>query len=1026
MNKLLKNRSRIIVVVMTVILLCSSTISSTVVAVTSEKGIKEEKVTISPTTVEPITKDNYKTWTASTLTEGLSVVETLFAQTPNLQKIWTPGSINTLSNIYNLAKKSPKGVAEDLIREQLIQTVQKMDLFVSGGIGTVDFNYRYASNGLEYTNNYKLDVEGYPGEKEKNYDIVFILDWSGSMDKPVGTIKNARTHAKEMIEAMARKILKENGNTSRIRLFAVNHKMNNAEYPESSIQYDTGFFDANDDYEQIITDAYNRRVRYTNDYIPKSIKEVTAIMDQDVRSDAIPVMFVMGDFQFSDSDAVRAEYVDSVVNYKNVMTRKTRETPVYHGIAYVTSTSYYTPEIDNPIFASDNFRYLELKGSDGVTSESAIKQFTDLLEESLGYLSWSSFISSTTLKPVSGSFSSPVGNTVTNQTNDYLAFSGVNIASAMGTYRTQFKKSTPPGPFVKGDTLPYYDQGYVTVAGMQLDYINNPTFFVPVTDVALEIYNYSGVGTMTDPANYIKETTIVSQNYHPFGGNDYDKKSSQLSSIDYGTAVTKKQALDILKESVGNDKFSKYDFTKANNITAPWLTASYDSTKNVYRLYSTNGAGEMKLAQKNLDSKTEENFVGNQIETTITAEYTKQFDASDGIITVQLPKEMEKPTKLWLNDSLVSNIDDYYVEETGTASHGLKIKGAEIKKGTLFEVKYQAEILSTNKEEKLTTLANFKGKSELGAAVDMSGSIDLVVSVNPTVKVVYQDEAGNELKDKDNHVILDKVIVGPLDTEYDVSGSDYLLNLEGYELDKNQLPANTKGKFSYDEIVVKYIYKKINEHLVTKPAYKNQLSFAWAPKSFDLGKRRPVIAGNIFELESPSKDKQWIVINEGRESTDPKFGNKWKVTAKMGVLTSDDQSTIKGAQLLMNLNKVQKYEIGTKMNATGTDIVPQDPNASDAGIITEFPGKLSDIQIGNGVPGMDKQLITLIGDNKTEVDVIAQTVDRTNDFRKQEGFATKISDQRLLIPYIDMGSISETGSKDYKALITWTLARDIN
>lgn len=284
------------------------------------------------------------------------------------------------------------------------------------------------------------------------------------------------------------------------------------------------------------------------------------------------------------------------------------------------------------------------------------------------------------------------------------------------------------------------------------------------------------------------------------------------------------------------------------------------------------------------------------------------------------------------------------------------------------------------------------------------------------ITIKYVDEKGKTLAP----LVLDKILIGgDVDSAYDTDLPIYLPKVKGYHLDKKQLPKNSKGQFSHEVITVTYVYKKDNNDLVTEGPYANDLSFTWAPKAFKLGKRRASAGAQEYKLESESKDRQWVVVNENRSTEN--WGRQWDLKAQMGELTSDNGDVISGARLSFNLSDVQHYMIGETLTANGEDIVPNDPN--EAGAVKPFGVAPVDILVGNTTKPLGAAII-LESSNKgqtMEEKILTQSRNRFGEERVHEGYAVKLSEQRLFVPRVSESS----WNKDFMTTIKWTLTRDI-
>lgn len=199
--------------------------------------------------------------------------------------------------------------------------------------------------------------------------------------------------------------------------------------------------------------------------------------------------------------------------------------------------------------------------------------------------------------------------------------------------------------------------------------------------------------------------------------------------------------------------------------------------------------------------------------------------------------------------------------------------------------------------------------------------------------------------------------------------------------------------------------------------YKNRLSLTWVPHSFHFGKRTQISANSEFLLEE-AKEEQWLIVTDNRAETDAKLGERWKVTARMSELKNSVNELVDNAELAFTLNPLKKYDIGEKWQEDYEDIIPNNPNSTGIGDFATAP---ADILIG-GKESKIGNAIALSANSAQEVTVLEQTKNRTGNARVHEGFATKLSDQRLVI----IGIKASTVKNDFTAKINWTMASDID
>ncbi|MBO0451183.1 WxL domain-containing protein [Candidatus Enterococcus murrayae] len=91
------------------------------------------------------------------------------------------------------------------------------------------------------------------------------------------------------------------------------------------------------------------------------------------------------------------------------------------------------------------------------------------------------------------------------------------------------------------------------------------------------------------------------------------------------------------------------------------------------------------------------------------------------------------------------------------------------------------------------------------------------------------------------------------------------------------------------------------------PEPKGDLSIQWLPKSFAFGDANDV---NLVTHSFPLKDtsEKYVVVNDAR--ADDPVSDEWKLSAKLGKLTSADGHRLTGAKLSFN-NEVKAYDGGT-------------------------------------------------------------------------------------------------------------------
>lgn len=208
----------------------------------------------------------------------------------------------------------------------------------------------------------------------------------------------------------------------------------------------------------------------------------------------------------------------------------------------------------------------------------------------------------------------------------------------------------------------------------------------------------------------------------------------------------------------------------------------------------------------------------------------------------------------------------------------------------------------------------------------------------------------------------------------------------------------------------------------TEGPYSGRLTFTYAPKNYKFGSQKIKFGTGVnYDLESASKDSQYIVVNEDRKDDDENFGKVWNVNVSMSELSAGAGDTLP-ATLTLGLGDLQKYNIGTALNSAGDDLDPAKP--WDEGVMTPYDDKENtapaDVILGGNVDGQLGRLLE-IKSNGQDVQVMAQNKVRTGDARKREGWGTKVTSQNLKFVTLD----TSVADKEYTSKLTWTLTRDI-
>ena len=263
-------------------------------------------------------------------------------------------------------------------------------------------------------------------------------------------------------------------------------------------------------------------------------------------------------------------------------------------------------------------------------------------------------------------------------------------------------------------------------------------------------------------------------------------KGYTFQNMDDGTVTEEKSlpATGTLKKN-GNNGSIIYVY-KANNYRV-----KFDPNQGINtmpdQLFTYNVA---QLLNKNIFVR--DNFVFNNWNTAPDASgvtYTdgqnvfNLTDTANGVIT--LYAQWKKA-----NCAVITK----YVDETGKEIHDPVTETGIV--GTAYVTKKLAIEGYTLDESKIP--ANATGKySENDIVVTYVYKKNTPAPVEGKVTTKYVDETGKEIHD-------------PV-TETGIVGSDYTtekLTIDGYTLDESKIPANATGKYSENDIVVTYVYKK--------------------------------------------------------------------------------------------------------------------------------------------------------------------------------------------------------------------------
>ena len=326
--------------------------------------------------------------------------------------------------------------------------------------------------------------------------------------------------------------------------------------------------------------------------------------------------------------------------------------------------------------------------------------------------------------------------------------------------------------------LPENSKGIFSETAQTVTYIykKNP---IPAADITVEYVDTEG--------NEIHASQTINGNL----GDSYDASTDQYKlSID-GYTLDESQLPENSKGVFSeNQQIITYIYKK-NPIPAADVTIEYVDTEgneihpsqtisgNVGDSYDASTEKyQLKIDGYTLDkSQLPENSKGMFSETaqTVTYIYTKNpIPAAD--VTVEYADT--EGNEIHASQTISGNVGDSY--DASTEKYQLAIEGYTLDESQLPE--------------------NHKGVFS-----ETAQTVTYVYTKNPIpvadVTVEYVDTEGKEVHPS-------QVISGNVGESYDASTEKYQLKIDGYTLDKSQLPENSKGMFSETAQTVTYIYTK--------------------------------------------------------------------------------------------------------------------------------------------------------------------------------------------------------------------------
>ena len=326
--------------------------------------------------------------------------------------------------------------------------------------------------------------------------------------------------------------------------------------------------------------------------------------------------------------------------------------------------------------------------------------------------------------------------------------------------------------------LPENSKGVFSESAQTVTYIytKNP---IPAADVTVKYVDTEG--------NEIHASQTISGNL----GDTYDASTEKYQLTIEGYTLDQSQLLENSKGVFGETAQTiTYIYTK-NPVPAADVTVKYVDTegKEIHASQTISGnvgdsydasteKYQLTIEGYTLDeSQLPENSKGVFRETaqTVTYIYTKNPVPAAGVTIEYVDVEGKE---IHAVKKISGNVGDTY--DASTEQYRLTIEGYSLDKTQLPE-------------------------NSKGVFSEIAQTVTYIYTKNPIpaadVKVEYVDTEGNEIH-------ASQTISGNVGESYDASTEQYQLKIDGYTIDKSQLPENSKGVFSETAQTITYIYTK--------------------------------------------------------------------------------------------------------------------------------------------------------------------------------------------------------------------------
>ncbi|MBF0009972.1 LPXTG cell wall anchor domain-containing protein [Enterococcus casseliflavus] len=373
--------------------------------------------------------------------------------------------------------------------------------------------------------------------------------------------------------------------------------------------------------------------------------------------------------------------------------------------------------------------------------------------------------------------------------------------------------------------LPENSKGMFSEIAQTITYIytKNP---VPAADVTVEYVDTEGneIHASQTISGNVGDSFDASADQYKLSIDGYTLDKSQLPENSKGTLNEKAQTVTYIytKNPIpAADITVKYVDTEGEEIHSPQTISgnvgdSYDASTEKYQL---------AIEDYTLDeSQLPENSKGVFSETaqTVTYIYTKNLIPAADVTVEYVDTE---GNEIHPSQTISGNVGESY--DASTKNYQLVIEGYTLDESQLPE--------------------NLKGVFS-----ETAQTITYVYTKNPIpaadVIVEYVDTEGKEVHPS-------QVISGNVGESYDASTEKYQLKIEGYTLDKSQLPENLKGVFSETAQTVTYVYTK-------NPIPAADVTVEYVDTEGNEIHASQTISGNVGDSYDASTEKYQLAIED--------------------------------------------------------------------------------------------------------------------------------------------------------------------